>query len=172
MARSDGGTAAMDGGCCSSPPHAAVLSAVRAFLRSPARADDAGNAAGTLLGMATMLAGVILATDRGKERANARRSLKRNYGRALFAWNRTSHRRRSGMAIELAAMAVFIAPPGAATSGREGRGLLDDACLARKFEPVQRLVNFVAGRGEKARPRAALGAGRFGRARVVAARPV
>ena len=66
-------------------------------------------------------------------------------------------------------MAVFIAPPGSATSGSgEGWGLLDDACLARKFEPVQRLVNFVAGRGEKARPRAALGAGRFGRARVAA----
>jgi len=75
MARSDGGTAAMDGGCCSSPPHAAVLlRAGRAFLRSSARADagNAATAAGTLLGMATMLAGVILATDRGKERANAR----------------------------------------------------------------------------------------------------
>ena len=53
---------------------AAGLSAGRAvFLRSPARADTgiAATAAGTLLGMATMLAGVILATDRGNERANA-----------------------------------------------------------------------------------------------------
>ena len=53
---------------------AAGLSAGRAaFLRSPERADTgiAAIAAGTLLGMATMLAGVILSTDRGNERANA-----------------------------------------------------------------------------------------------------
>jgi hypothetical protein len=59
----------MDGGCCccwSSPaPHAAGLKD-RALLRSPALAGAAGNGAsanGTLLGMATTLAGVILARD-------------------------------------------------------------------------------------------------------------
>ena len=47
-------------------------------------------------------------------------------------------------------MAVFIAPPGSATSGSgEGWGLRDDACLARQFGPVQRLINFVVGRGGK-----------------------
>jgi hypothetical protein len=69
------------GGGCSSPPHAAVLlikgrAAALPLLISTARADagNAANAAGTLLGMATMLAGVILATDEGeRERANARR---------------------------------------------------------------------------------------------------
>jgi len=77
MARSDACIVAMDGGCCwSSPaPHAAGLKD-RAFFRCPALAG-AGNAAsanGTLLGMATTLAGVILATHR---QGNARDSLER-----------------------------------------------------------------------------------------------
>ena len=54
-------------------PAAGLSTGRAAFLRSLARADTgiAATAAGTLLGMATMLAGVILATDRGNQRANA-----------------------------------------------------------------------------------------------------
>ena len=66
----------MDSGCYSSPLHAAGLRAGQALLRSSARMDarNATTATGMLLGMETMLAGVILATHRQR---NARDSLER-----------------------------------------------------------------------------------------------